>query len=474
MSRKTKSKRLEAPITGAETLEVESGAFESSGLQDSSIPWWREVIREPAALLLSIIVLLRPWRDGVTFPYENAYFVWAIVVAVTIWAIGALRRGDVIRCIRPVSLLTGFLLVSALVGFNSIQYDGTYRNLIWWAGHLGVFILATNALRSRLAVGMVLGAFATASFLEAVFGILHLQYILPFTRLLVNLDSRVLSGAGVDSLSPQLANRLESNRAFGTFLFPNALAAYMILGIPYAIGAAVRNFHRLRLALAATPTRLEPGQLQERRLISVGAGLVAWLAAFVAACLLMYLVLSPYKYYHLQTISGRSFPVSDPASAHLFVWIWWMAVAPLIPAVIVWVVTLRRGWEISWPASCLIGAVALGVSESIALVITFSRGGVLGLLAGVAAGACLLWFGSRRKPAMPVPGKVGSALAAATAFLFIVGAAYLNEPARAESNTPSGGQTTESHVEVQGSEQEVSKALDPTSGRLRLGYWKTG
>ena len=51
------------------------------------------------------------------------------------------------------------------------------------------------------------------------------------------------SFCGTRELTPDLKHRLGMNRAFGTFLFPNALAAFLILAIPYLLSELWASWH---------------------------------------------------------------------------------------------------------------------------------------------------------------------------------------------------------------------------------------
>ena len=443
----------------------------------AAVSWWRRLAGEPVALLLSAIILARPWCDGLTFPFRNAYFVWAIVLVVTVWGIGAVLRGEALRCGRPIALFAGFLLVTAVMGFNSIQGDTTYRHLLWWSGHLGVLLIATNALRTNLGVGIVTAAFCLSSLAEALFGFLHLMYILPFTRMIVNLDKSLISGLGA---TEQIQERLESNRAFGSFLFPNALAAFVILGIPYAVGAARRGMWQMREALASTPKTVEPSERAQRKLVSAAATVITWFAGFVAASLLVFLILSPYKYFSLQPVPGAApsvsaaqplMPVSDPFAAHWLAWTWWLGIAPLIPAVAVLLLTRAYSWNVAWPTIRLLCAVALGAVELLTLILTFSRGGTLGLIVASSATAFLIWLAHRNDSAGGLRGPLARILATASALLVFWAANHVSMTAYAQgAGAPKAGSSA---INVEGHDQSVAKALDPTSARLRWSYWKT-
>ena len=425
-------------------------------------PLLRRALQEPVALVLAALIVLRPWSDGIVLPQHTVYYVWALAVLSAWTALGALRRGDRMRHKAPLALLAGFYTVALLTGFRSILPDTTYRALVWWTGSLGVFFVAANALRTRMAIGIVAGAFVVSSLYEAAYSLLHLHYKLPFMRMLVNLNPGVLPGV---TSSASMAHRLESNRAFGSFLFPNALAAFLILGIPYAGIAAYRSFRQLRQALGKSMTPTTVQKRASRQYAAAAVALVAWFIVFLSASLAVLFILSPYKYYTLQTVAGTVQAISDPLLAHPLEWGIWMALAPLLVAAAVLVGVRVYGWGVAWRAIQLFVFGASLCFETLALVLTYSRGAVLGLLTGLAAAGLLLWMLQRR----PANGStyLASGIKMALVLCLAWGACSL-AGAQAEPSA------VNAKIDIQGDKAPLAGAMNPASFRLRLTYWKTG
>ena len=77
-------------------------------------------------------------------------------------------------------------------------------------------------------------------------------------RLRIGLYGPGLSLEDARERARELKSRLESNRAFGTFLFPNALGAFTALGIPFLVVASRVALQRLRGS--AADERVAPAQ----------------------------------------------------------------------------------------------------------------------------------------------------------------------------------------------------------------------
>ena len=211
----------------------------------------RAIAAEPVAIGLAIVIFFRPWRDGITYPSFNHYFLFAVLIVAALWGVRLLTRGGRLYNLAPTLLLAGFLVVVALTAFDTTQMDATYRALLYWTTYFFIFLLCVNALRTRLAIGIVLGAFIVTALANASWSIIHYNYVLPMMRRMVEENPALLQQLGLPDLSqaPELRHRIESNRAFGTFLFPNALAAFLVLLIPYVLGEFVPSIGKLRAAL---------------------------------------------------------------------------------------------------------------------------------------------------------------------------------------------------------------------------------
>ncbi len=194
------------------------------------------------------------------FPGSNAAFLLLILLLFGMWSALGLVRGTANFAMMPTLLLFGFLVAAWLAGFASVQYHATQVALTIWCGHVMVFVLASS-LRSGTAMGVVLAFVVVTSTAEAIFSIVHLQYSLPQTRLYVKNDPVGAARLFRAELNPALVHRLESNRAFGTLLFANALASWMVASIPLALFGLWYALRRFKSATEATLPKFAHGMV---------------------------------------------------------------------------------------------------------------------------------------------------------------------------------------------------------------------
>ena len=157
MSPKRKRKKRSSP---EKRQAAEVRAEWSSGEDlEADRPLWRALSSEPVAIGLSLFVLLRPWRDGLTFPPFNGYFAAFIVFLAALWGARLLMRNERIAYPLPTALLARYLLIAYLTGFDTIEHYLTHRTLQYLVVYFFIFLLCSNSLRTPLSVGLVLGAF---------------------------------------------------------------------------------------------------------------------------------------------------------------------------------------------------------------------------------------------------------------------------------------------------------------------------
>ena len=487
-------------------------------------PLWLRVLREPMALGLAVLILIRPWLDGITYPTDNFYFVWGLALLFALWAARMLLRGEAIRSGIPIALLAAFCGIALVTAVDTVQFDATYRTLLLWAGHFMLFVVATNGVRSRMAIGLVLGAFAVSALAETVWSLIHLKYVIPLVREAVKADPRLLvTYFGSTELNPELVYRLQVNRAFGSLLFPNALAAFLILGIPCALTWAVRSLVALRrdAPLSAEARNagqsggLTPGKkktveaysgvLQKDLLpasqgVSFVAGLVAWL---LAVCVL-YFVFSfiatfefplpegMFRFGPLVAVPGGGYGLAR--APFVLGWTFFVVLLPLAVGAVVFFILRRCGLRVFADTVCAAVLVPLFAVQLWALWRTYSRGGVLALAAAVVFTVALLWFGKRLGAALKLPtasrtAAAGILIAMAVPVLMVAVDASAG-PGEVEKAAPAGAPATKaetparlqkprpqsprSPITKDGIDLTLEDLANPASFRLRLTYWQTG
>ena len=470
MSKKKKSGKRgpsQAPAKAAAATLQEPAA--------SKEPLWRQVLAEPVALCLIAPIILRPWLDGITYPTDNFYFVWYSAILFAVWAVRLLLRGEPVRSSVPIALLAAFFIIAALTGFNTIQVNATYRMIIIWAGYFFLFVLATNALRTKLGVGIVLGATLIALLSEAFWSLLHLKYVLPYVRqMLTENPSYLMEYFGVSEVSPELAHRLETNRAFGSLLFPNALGAFLILIIPYAVAGTLESLRTIGPAWRETKTTASPVTRGYHALIIGSIG-------FLGALGLAFFLFTFFAFF--------AYPGEDWTN-HMGAFFCYVVLVPTVFALPLAALTRYRG-----AAHCGIvvrTAVfsAAALSSVAALWWTFSRGAILGLTIASMVSATLLFYEWFRAAFSKLIKRTAAALllGLAAAYLLTGGpiaaqdekpASTAGESRQVQAQTQPAAKAksqlaAKPDIDLEGREIGAKELAQTGSMRLRLSYWRAG
>ena len=457
--------------------------------------WWVKVWREPLALCLVPLIFLRPWLDGVTYPTDNFYFIWGFVVLLSLWATQVLLRGKAIRFAHMILLLAGFLAVALLTAFDTVEYDATYRSLIIWTGHLFLFIIATNGLRSRTAITIVLVAFVVTSLAESLWSLVHLEYVLPYVREEVEKNPRLLKAYfSSDIMNPELRHRLEVNRAFGSLLFPNALAAFILLGLPYAFCEMVRSLKAMaRDARAWAAARLDesqgPGWRPASSFASMLGGGIAWIVVLLPSYFLSGFIMdfefptpaNAFRLGPLLCVADHGYVAAEGAFVAL--WILFVVLLPLLVGLATLFVLIRYGYRIFADVVRVCVLPPLVLIQCFALWKTYSRGGFVALAGAAVFVALILLWGTLRgaRLAKPAAAAAGMAVLLAAASLSAGGAGTVQDvpaPVAAAVQPPADEPAPEPApilgLRYEGVNLGAKDMLNPASFRLRIGYWRTG
>ncbi len=403
---------------------------------------------------LIVLATIRPWLDGYTFPSDNVYFLWGTIFIFVLWGVRALMRGDSLRSGPLAALLFAVLLFQVLSAVDSIQFAKSYRHLLLWANYFFLFLLVLNTLRSRRTIQFVLYSIAVVAGLEAAFAILQYYYIFPYLRVLLNERPDLRQHFfGIADWTPELAHRFNTNRAFGTVLFPNSFAAFVILLLPHVALQAIQNF-RAPAPVADAPL----AALTIRRYRALAVGIVAW---FIGTCA-AFAVLQMPATYAVGPLRGQPLTGWSANTSGLLV------VSVIVGAAIALLLALytdRRGLVACGRFLYRISYLAAAVALAVALFLSFSRGGMLALFVASVIGVFIY-----RTPESRLPARLRAVAAAA---VLLMTCAVLTVHGRA------GAQDAATPAPVPGQPStEVTEAgrqadLGGTeSFRLRFTYWR--
>jgi O-antigen ligase len=275
---------------------------------------------------------------------------------------------------------------------------------------------------------------------------------------------------GTPTLTPELASRLNANRAFGSFLFANALAAYLILGIPYMIGECANGLLRFR-STSRGQAAGEPNELIffNSRAMALLLGFVVF---FIAFCIAYFLYPQLYLY-----ATDRKDWMTDKLPFITFVVLFPLALGA-IPALCVGLLGVKRGW-LAFQNVFLASTAAIA---AYVLWLTVSRGGTLALIAASMAGVALLWWANRspfmrqRKATRAAAAGMGIALVVASAFGGMSNAAAQANPPAVHATVPAAPPADPNAPKLleEGVNVKLNELADPTTLKMRAAYWRTG
>lgn len=448
--------------------QVQPGSF------DAAFVVWFAVMTLGLALIhpvcsLGLLLLLRPWLDGYTYPTENVYFLWAIMVAFILWAVRALFRGDTLRHLMPAGLLGGFFLVALATLPGTLEFYTSFQRLLFWFSYLMLLVLAANVARHRTTFGILLAVLVCALLAEAVFAILHYHYLLPMLRKIVQDPDQLERWFGTREMTPELARRFNRNRAFGSMLFPNSLAAFLILLIPAAAAGGLLSARALIPAWRGAAQLPKRGaQARSRRYRGLACGGVAWLVATIVFFM------------------GAQFPAGYQAGppawyTDTYALALLAGLAGLVPAAAVSAIAGNRGGRACWlSVQCFVCSIAV-LAGLAALWYSFSRGAMLALAVSGVFTILLIWRGGHGWAGLlPRKRATGGLVAAAAA----LGAGLLAmappddsaqaRPPLADAGSAQTGQAHASTVSEEGVDLTAADLVDPSTLRIRLTYWQVG
>ncbi len=434
------------------------------------------------SLGLAVLLIFRPWLDGYTYPADNAYFVWGAILLAALCAARTALRGTPIRGRMPLVLLGGFLLIAWLTGFGSIQYARTYQQLLLWFGYFCLFFAALQSLQKPKHMAVVFIGLAVSMTVQALFAILHFEFLLPYLRhmLMTSRELRI-EYFGVDEFNPEYIRRFNINRAFGSLLFPNALAAFLILGIPGCFSGAVLGWRRLHTTWMDPESRERAragGRSHRYRALAVAS--LGWL---VCVCTFFACLLFPMMY-SLEEDAGNMVYVAAIQAA-LFA---------LIPAAALFWAAQNRGLAACGRLVWAAGLSAAAPMLSYCLWITYTRGAMLALAVALAGTAVLYFLRGERLPRffrrwaiVCVCVAAVGAFAAAAATSRTGWAAPEDGPAAVHTEKANAQQAAEPQptkhkapqeprpkITEEGLEVGLSDLTNTASLGLRFSYWKVG
>ncbi|MBI5118074.1 O-antigen ligase family protein [Candidatus Poribacteria bacterium] len=186
-----------------------------------------------------LILFLRPFVDGRTYPHYNHFFHIGVGLLALLWLVKSMRTGRLELHNRLVTgFMLAFLFVCSLTFFTSINRGLTLRYIFEMLSYTLIYLVIANNFREASSVRVAVACILVSALVVNIYGLFQRYYTLEMTRKII--EDAVKSGnqdllSGVP-LGYGILNRLESTRVFSTFLFPNAYAMFLGLAGSLTIG----------------------------------------------------------------------------------------------------------------------------------------------------------------------------------------------------------------------------------------------
>ncbi len=391
-----------------------------------------------------------------------------MLVLAAFWCARSLLRPQPLRAPVPLAIFGVYVGIAWLTSYSAYTYEMADRGFQNLSACLLVFAMASNALRTRRAIAIVLGATVIGLFLNSLWTIFHYNVMLRGMRRVLQENPSVLEMYfGVRVPTPELKHRIESNRAFGTFLFPNALGAYVILGIP-VLAAALPSARRA-LALARNSAR--PKQTDQGRWVVMGITLLVGVVVLVMLSFANELI-------------GLSLPKQKALIEGAYrPYLFFIPVAGVFGAAAGWITARKGARALGYGFMGMAVPVAL-VACLVSLWLSYSRGAMLGLV--LASAATLLLLNASKLPWAARYTRAAAALVLLGATLWSITGSHADDVDGyriAEPQPSSMEYLQRKHLEVaqemqtlniEGMDRRLDSLADPNSLRLRTTYWRVG
>ncbi|MCX8064775.1 MAG: O-antigen ligase family protein [Candidatus Hydrogenedentes bacterium] len=413
---------------------------------------------------ISLLCLLRCWLDGYTYPTDNAYFMWGATIVGCFFVTNTYIRRESLKYNPILIVIAIFVVVSVLLLPFSYQVGRSYRTAMLWISYTVLLIVIYNIAKNNWSSKTLVWALLITLGLQTWYAFLHYHYVLPFLRKSLMLDPSLrIKFFGTVELSRELIYRFNMNRAFGTMLFPNALAGFIILILPLCLSKLVGELKYFFETFKYKKIPLEKSK--EKKVIFLAGGL--WLTAVMILFITQLFPLT----YALEIKSDIDFILAGAISILL----------AILPAGVFAWISITKGYDLgkSFIRITILGMCFFFGASS--LWLTYSRGAWLSIMLSVMAFIVVRIITTIKKYNFSIAPKIvllfPLCFIAILLILFGTAKAQSNfeEQIRRDNKTANLSDTMPStQILEEGLEVTWNHLRDPSSFRLRWSYWKVG
>ena len=195
---------------------------------------------------LAFLVLFRPLVSGISYPWSNTVCQLIILLILTIWLIKCIWLGE-FKLVRtslyiPILSFAFFVVLSCIY---SVNLNVSLKQAYIIIPNILLCFLAINIIKKKKQVFVIIACLVLAATVVSLYGIYQYFWGLNETRNWV-LQQDI-------QFHPGVLSRLGMNEIFSTFVYPNALAGYLLLILPLCISLFFisKSFHKLLLSVVA-------------------------------------------------------------------------------------------------------------------------------------------------------------------------------------------------------------------------------
>ena len=195
---------------------------------------------------LAFLVLFRPLVSGISYPWSNTVCQLTILLILAVWLIKCIWLGE-FKLVRtslyiPILSFAFFVVLSCIY---SVNLNASLKQAYIIVPNILLCFLAINIIKKKKQVFVITACLVLAATIVSLYGIYQYFWGLNETRNWV-LQQNI-------QFPQEVLSRLGINEIFSTFVYPNALAGYLLLILPLCVSLFIisKPFHKTLLGVAA-------------------------------------------------------------------------------------------------------------------------------------------------------------------------------------------------------------------------------
>lgn len=189
-----------------------------------------------------LVIFSRPLISGLTYPWSNTYIQSAVLIITAVWVLWILWEKHIFyKTCFDIPLLAFFLclVLSTLQSVNPIlSLNYTYQFMCC----ILLYFIITNNFKTKETRNILIFTLLTSTVIVCLYGIYQYYWGLDKARMVVSLYH---SG----EYPPEFMSRLGARQAFSTFVYPPALAGFLVMVLPISLAVCLADKARWKFFL---------------------------------------------------------------------------------------------------------------------------------------------------------------------------------------------------------------------------------